>query len=121
MAEVREFTLGTLGGGAAEELFADALDKVLANIEDPNTDHKARREVILKLSFSAKEDRRVGDVAISIATKLAGVKGVTAQVYYGRHEGRRAIVEGPKQDELFTKPQGTPRPVEAVVAQGGAV
>lgn len=121
MPDVREFTLGTLGGGAAEELFADALDKVLANIDDPNTDWKARREVVLRLSFTTKEDRRVGDVAVSVATKLAGVKGVTAQVYYGRHEGRHAIVEGPKQDDLFTKPQGAPRPVEAVAVGGEKV
>ena len=112
-------SLSQMSNGAVEELYQEALDKVLQNIEDPNTDHKAKRVISLQMIITADEERKVGNVTINCSTKLAGVKGVRMGVYFGRHQGRLAIVEAPKQEDLFTQPKGGPRPVEAVGAGAG--
>jgi hypothetical protein len=111
MPEPRKLTLADIADGAAEELFAAALAKVLENIEDPNTDSAAARRIDLRFTFSADEDRRVGDVVITTSTKLAIAKGVRVGVYFGKHDGARTAVEAPKQEEMFTSPAGRPRVV----------
>jgi len=51
-------SLVNLGGGAAAEQFAEALEKVLTNIADRNTDYKPSREVVLHVRLLPKEDRK---------------------------------------------------------------
>ena len=107
----RPVTLAALADGAAEELWQAALERVLENIEDVNTDYRAKRGITLTFAFAADEERSLGDITITCATKLAGVKGVKAVVSFGRHEGTRIVVEHPRQQDLFPKPAGRPRPV----------
>lgn len=113
-------TLASIADGAALELFQSALTRVLENIQDPNTDHKAKRSITLTTTFSSDdEDRKIGDVQIKVATKLAGMKGARTVAFYGRHQGQLVAVEhNPKQEELFPKPAGRPVPV-AAGAKGG--
>jgi hypothetical protein len=99
-------TLGTLADGAALELFQNALDQVLKNIDDPNTEAHARRAIRLEIGFVADEDRRVSNVEVKCTTKLAGVRGAKTLVYIGRHEGQLVAVEQPRQTDLFPKPGG---------------
>lgn len=103
-------TLAGLADGAALELWQAALDNVLRNIEDPNTDTKPKRAIRLEFVFSvADEERRVGDVEVRCTTKLAGVKGVKGVktlVYIGRHQGSLVAVEQPRQQDLFPAPGG---------------
>jgi hypothetical protein len=102
MAEETEVSLESLGNGAAVELFSDALGKVLNNIVDINTDPKAVREVTLKVKIKPNEDREVGQVQISTATKLAPIKSVDTVVFIGRRGGQAIAVESnPKQPGLF--------------------
>lgn len=116
MTDVKVLTVSGVGEGAAEELFTAALARVLENIEDPNTDPKARRTISLKFDFNADEERRVGTIEITCGTKLAGVRGHKVPVYFGRHQGRFTVVEGPKQAQLFDNTPARPR---AVAAPGG--
>jgi len=109
---LREFTLSTLAQGAAEELFASALDDVLRNVEDVNTDHKSKRTILLKIEFVPDQERRMCDVMVTATTKLAGVRGVHTIAYVGRHQGRLVAVEQPSQKEMFPVPDGRLRPVE---------
>ena len=44
--DFRKVSLTNLGNGAAVELFDHELQKVLANIDDPNTDPKEKRKII---------------------------------------------------------------------------
>lgn len=97
-------TLESLADGAASELWFAALTRVLENIQDPNTDHKAKRAITLTFDFTADEDRNVGNVGIQCSTKLAGVKGVNATVFFGRVEGELVAVEQPRQQDLFPNP-----------------
>lgn len=104
----KTITLNDLGDGAAEELFQAALSQVLANIDDPNTEAKARRSISLTFSFGVEEDRRAGKIGISCSTKLAGVRPASATVFLGRHKGKLAAVAGPSQSEMFPSPIGVP-------------
>jgi len=53
----KELDITTVARGAAPELFAHGLKEILANIKDPNTATKAKREIILKFTFEPHEDR----------------------------------------------------------------
>ena len=105
-APPKELTLAGLHDGAAVEMFQAALENVLENIGDLNTDHKSKREIRLTFAFTTNEERNVSDVVIQCGTKLAGMKGVQSLVYIGKHEGRTVAVEQPRQDEMFPSPGG---------------
>jgi hypothetical protein len=95
-------TLTTLADGAAVELFQSELDRVLRNIQDPNTDAKAVRKVTLEVTFVPDEQREVGEVRVRAAAKLAGLKGANTRVFFGRHKGQLVATEfNPKQAGLF--------------------
>ena len=102
----KEITLAGLHDGAALEMFQAALENILENIRDLNTDHKSKREVRLSFTFTTNEERNVSDVVIQCGTKLAGMKGVQSLVYIGKHEGRTVAVEQPTQGEMFPQPGG---------------
>ncbi len=76
-------TLENLGGGAAKELFDDALKKVIENIKDPNTDWRPGREINLKVTFKANEERNEVVMMISTPTKLAPPKPFAAKALIG--------------------------------------
>lgn len=61
-------TLSTIAGGALEELFGAELTRVLANIQDVNTDPKAKRVITFRLEFAPAEDREMTDIKVSCAS-----------------------------------------------------
>ena len=97
----KQVTLASIGGGAADELFINALSKVLDNIQDPNTKATDTREIALKFKVTTDEERKVGKIEVSCATKLAGVRGMAVAVYLGQQDGVNVAVESPRQEELF--------------------
>lgn len=101
-------TLGSLADGACEELFQAALKRVLENIDDPNTHHKAKRQIRLSVTFEADEERKTTRVNVSCDTKLAGVRPASAVLFVGRRNGQLLAVEAYKQEALFPedKPAG---------------
>jgi hypothetical protein len=54
---MHEVSLVTIGGGAAVELFDDALKEALRNIADPNTEAKTPRDIVLKVRIRPSESR----------------------------------------------------------------
>ena len=112
MTEVQAITLATLADGAAGEMWGAALDKVLENIDDPNTDPEAKRAIVLTITFEPDAQRRTLQTGIVCVPKLAGVKAATSTVFLGRDHGVLKAVEAPAQDELFTDPKSGPRAVE---------
>lgn len=71
----------TLAGGAVEERFHQELEKVLANIMDPNTDGKAVRGLNISIKFKPTEERRsMPTVEFQIAPKLAPVKNIKTAI-----------------------------------------
>lgn len=102
-------TLASIADGAAEELFANALAQVLANIDDPNTDAKAARAITITVTMKPNEQRAQASVVVKCATKLAGISPVGTVVLMGQHHGKLAMAEALGQEKLFPEAQGRPR------------
>jgi hypothetical protein len=89
-----EVTLGSIGNGAAQELFARELAAVLANMQDVNTKHDAKRKITLSFVFAADEARETCSATIKCESKLAPVKPlmITAQMTEGK-DGEATLVQ----------------------------
>lgn len=86
-------SLETLGQGAAVELFADELRKVLDNILDVNTKASAKRSVTLTLEIKPDEDRSFAHTSLEVKSKLAPTKPVGVPIYIGKHAGAAVATE----------------------------
>lgn len=86
-------SLETLGQGAAIELFADELKKVLENVLDPNTKASAKRSVTLTLEIKPDEDRSFAHTSLEVKSKLAPTKPVGVPIYIGKHAGAAVATE----------------------------
>ena len=76
--------LETFAGGALQEKFDDAMEKVLVNMMDPNTPWKNKRKIVVEVSFEQNEDRDDSTVNVSVVTKLAAVKPVSTRMAIGK-------------------------------------
>ena len=96
------FTLTDIGRGAAVERFDMELQKVLDNIQDPNTDPKKARSVVLKFTITPDEDRGVGKYAIDAQAKLAPIEAHPGRVFLGRDKNGKGVAteEHPTQVEM---------------------
>ncbi|MBM7580046.1 replication terminator protein [Jeotgalibacillus terrae] len=72
--------------GALAEKLNREIQRVMENIEDPNTEFKTKRSVTLTLSFSAEEDRELISTDVQVKSKLAPTKSVSARMLLGRDE-----------------------------------
>lgn len=107
-------TLESIGGGALSEQFAAELERVLANIADPNTDPKSKRQITIALTFKPGRDRDNAAVEIKCGSKLAGILTVNTQLFMGRQKGKLIAVENdPRQSSLFDQPEAA-KPLAAV-------
>jgi hypothetical protein len=99
-------SLENLGAGAAAELFQLELDRVLENIQDPNTKATTIREITLKIKIKPDEDRDYGAVSIACTAKLSPVNPYPTQLVFGIENGKAVATEyNPKQSDLFPQPQ----------------
>jgi len=98
-----DLTLETVAGGAATELFNAELDKVLANIQDPNTDPKMVRVVKLEVRIKPAPDRESAQLLVSASSKISASMPATDNVYLGMRDGRLvAVTRDPRQGDMFT-------------------
>ena len=81
MAQVN---LETFAGGALQEKFDDAMEKVLQNMTDPNTPWKNKRKITVEVTFEQNEDRDDTEVDISVDTKTAPVKPIATRMAIGK-------------------------------------
>ncbi len=94
-------TLDSVGNGIASEKFQRELAAVLENILDPNTEPDAKREINLKFSFKANEDRDELRISVEASSKLAGSKAFGATAFVGRVDNQPvAVIYNPKQLNL---------------------
>lgn len=75
--------LEEMAGGALAEKINQALEDVARNIQDPNTDPKAKREITVKLKFAPNKSRNVTNTSISVSTKLAPTEAIDTQISMG--------------------------------------
>lgn len=76
--------LETFAGGALQEKFDDAMEKVLQNMMDPNTPWKNKRKITVEVTFEQNEDRDDSSVDVSVVPKLAAVKPVNTRMAIGK-------------------------------------
>ena len=109
-----DLSLGTLKGGAAIELFDLELDKVMDNIQDPNTEPTEAREITLKVTIKPDEDRFLSAVGIQCwPSKLAKRRPAVTQV--AMEIDRNGVVAAkeiiPAQRDLFEPNDGKVAPI----------
>lgn len=68
---MEKIELKELVGGALQEQFAKSFEKVIENLQNPNTPYKVNREITIKLKFSQNEKRDDVKCGILVAEKLA--------------------------------------------------
>ncbi len=107
MENEERISIANLKEGAAIERFDLALQEVLDNIQDPNTDAKKVRTVTLKLSLQPDDDRNVGKYTVSVISGLSPVKPFAGNLFMGRDRtGRGHATEAvSRQQDLFAEPK----------------
>lgn len=115
--QVKGVTLGTIAGGALEQLFGAEMDRVMANIADINTDPNAKRTITMSVEITPEGVKRdTAKVSVKCNSKLAGIMKVNTQFFMGKQGGKLVAVENDiNQGSLFDPEQ--PKPL-AAVAQG---
>ena len=119
--EATAITISNVCGGAMVEAFETSLRKCLANIMDPNTDARRKREVRLTLTLHPKDDRVTVDCEFDCTEKLASMIPVESRLFVGKDaEGTLyALTEDPRQMNIFTPPapREVPQPIQFQVAK----
>lgn len=68
---MEKIELRELVGGALQEQFAKSFEKVIENLQNPNTPYKLNREIHIKLKFMQNESRDDVKCGILVSEKLA--------------------------------------------------
>lgn len=91
-AELKE-----LVGGALQEQFGKSFEKVVENLQNPNTPFKNSREITIKMKFTQNEQRDDVKCAVMVSEKLAPQTPM---------ETRFAIGKDLKTGELYAEEYG---------------
>ena len=83
--------LETLAEGGLTEKVNMALQEVLNNITDPNTDYKVKRKLTIDITFISQEDRDLALLDIQTKTKLAPPKSIGTKIVIGT-DGKGGIM-----------------------------
>lgn len=114
MAKFEKVTLLTVCDGAATEVFQRALENILDNIQDVNTDPEAKRKIALVFTISPSEDRAAAVVTMDCQEKTVPCSSIGSTILISRSSGKReAYAQGAKQEPLF--PQQTEETATAPV------
>ena len=72
-------------GGALQEKFDEAFDKVIQNMLDPNTPWKNKRKITVEVTLEQDEMRQDTAVHVAVVAKLAPVKPVETRMVIGKN------------------------------------
>ena len=121
--KIEKLSLATLRRGAAIELVDDALERILENINDPNTDAEEMRRVTLTLKLKPDRKREMLSIDVSISSKLAQPVAFSGTAYLiHTRDGLRAVENDPRQPGLFEESEADSddgKVIEASVEFGG--
>lgn len=68
---MKNVELKELVGGALQEQFGKSFEKIIENLQNPNTPYKNSREITIKLKFTQNEKRDDVKCAVQVSEKLA--------------------------------------------------
>jgi len=118
MPDLQDVALDTLPEAAAH--FAREFQRVLANVQNPNTKAKAKRSVTLTLTVIPTEDRHEAELLIDCTSKLAPHEGSKRLVYMGQRDGELvAVTYDLKQEDMFEDRDPDVHPIGEREAQDG--
>jgi hypothetical protein len=93
--------LETLNQGAVLELFGVEWQKLLDNVNDPNTKPDAVRKVKIEIAVKPQKDRKNALCSVSATTNLAAIVPHEASIVIGVEDGKvTAFAFDPKQLEF---------------------
>lgn len=102
-----ELTLENLGKGVVHEKFTFELEKIMNNINDPNTDPEKLRKIEFIIKFKPSTDRGLIKIEVQSKATLAPDSPSEHHVFSGKdNRGKHiALVDDPKQLTLDDIPQ----------------
>lgn len=96
--ENRSDSLLEMARGAILERVDREAMRIAENIEDPNTDYKAKRKIQITLVFKASADRETVQMDTEVKTTLAPMMPVSTSLYMVRDDNDEPmIVEAVRQ------------------------
>lgn len=72
-------------GGALQEKFSKAFERVVDNLQDVNTSFKVKRKINIQLDFVQNETRDDVQVNVSVVEKLAPQSPMTTAFFIGKN------------------------------------
>jgi len=112
-----EATLETIGGGEAIIQVNHQLKEVFKNIQDPNTDPKAKRSVTLKITIKPNHTRDQADVEYETVAKFAPDAVGKDQLEF--NQTGKGFVQKAEQLPLTTREDFDPESGEVIPRVGG--
>lgn len=104
MSEHNRLSLSNLGDGGALELFDVALQEILKNIQDPNTDAGAARSITLTVTFKPDKSRDLGLCKYKVVPKLAPIAEQETRIFLPQQPDASGVYyateHNPKQPNL---------------------
>jgi hypothetical protein len=98
---MKKVELSCFQRGVVIDLFNAELKRVLANIEDENTEAKSERSVTIKIAIKPDKTRRTGEVKVQAYSTLAKVKPAESFVFFDTDEdGKFTAFEDDPGEEL---------------------
>lgn len=101
--------LTNFADGAVAERFDQALQQVLENIADPNTDPKKARKITVTLTVKADEKRDIANVSIQTKTALTPAKEVETRIVVGMDGGGKVVgaeLKSGSKGQMFIDSEG---------------
>lgn len=77
-------SLESIAGGALQEKFGHAFDRVMENMQDMNTPYKDKREITVKITFEQNEARDNVVTHVKVSEKLASAGETVTQFAVGK-------------------------------------
>lgn len=97
-----EVTLETIANGALFNQFERELQRVLENIQDPNTKAEAKRGITIKIDFLPNELRENAAILCSVSASIAGPRPQADVIHMGMKDGKLVGVRfDPRQRDIF--------------------
>lgn len=82
---MNKIELKDFAGGALQEQFEKSFEKIIENLQDPNTSFKTAREINIKLKFTQNERRDDVSVVVAVGEKLAPQEAMTTSFAIGKN------------------------------------
>lgn len=98
--------LNTFADGAVAQKVERELEKVIANIHDPNTEADKKRKITITLTLSSDDKREYIDTEVEVKSTLVPTKTASTKMIMGKQNGKlaaRELVSG-KKDQMFFDP-----------------